>query len=512
MTSDTRAQGFRACGVRILVVDDELGMREGCRKILTSEGYQVEVAEDGVAGLELFKKCGDFAVALVDLKMPRMSGIELIEHLRALDEDVVIFVITAYATIDTAVEATRRGAYGYIPKPFTPDELLLPVRNGLDRRTLSMEAKRLREERERRLLELAVERSKSSTIISCMTDGVLVINRDRQIVLRNAAATRILPDCADAPRGVSRRVPAAPLPAPMERLGCPELQALMEDALSSGPGPMIASREVVLDRCTYMVNASPVREPTGEVSGAVVVLRDITALKKLEVAKSMFISMVAHEVKSPLAAIEGQLMAVLSGVAKANADQERNMLERALLRARTLRTMVSDLLNLTAMETGNFVIKRSPLDLRKVMADVVESHRERADAKHIELVLAENGTGADGFVLADHDSIFMVLSNLVDNAIKYTPEHGHVNVRIDHEGICVRVSVRDDGIGMTAEEKDSVFDEFYRAKNRYTVHVPGTGLGLTLVKRLVDMHQGKVTVQSEPGKGSTFTISLPTAE
>jgi signal transduction histidine kinase len=488
-------------GMRILVVDDELGMREGCRKILTSEGYQVEVAEDGLAGLELFKKCGDFAVALIDLKMPRMGGIELIEHLRALDEDVVIFVITAYATIDTAVEATRRGAYGYIPKPFTPDELLLPVRNGLDRRTLSIEAKRLREERERRLLELAVERSKSSTIISCMTDGVLVINRDRQIVLRNAAATRILPDCA-----------AAPLPAPMERLGCPELQALMDDALASGPGPMIASREIVLDRCTYMVNASPVREPTGEVSGAVVVLRDITALKKLEVAKSMFISMVAHEVKSPLAAIEGQLMAVLSGVAKASADQENDMLERALLRARTLRTMVSDLLNLTAMETGNFVIKRSPLDLRKVVADVVESHREKADAKHIELVLAEDGNGADGFVLADHDSIFMVFSNLIDNAIKYTPEHGHVNVRIDHEGICVRVSVRDDGIGMTAEEKDSAFDEFYRAKNKYTVHVPGTGLGLTLVKRLVDMHQGKVTVQCEPGKGSTFTISLPTAE
>jgi signal transduction histidine kinase/DNA-binding response OmpR family regulator len=498
--------------VRILVVDDELGMREGCRKILTSEGYQVEVAEDGVAGLELFRKCGDFAVALIDLNMPRMGGIELIEHLRALDEDIVIFVITAYATIDTAVEATRRGAYGYIPKPFTPDELLLPVRNGLDRRTLSIEAKRLREERERRLLELAVERSKSSTIISCMTDGVLVINRDRQIVLRNAAATRILPDCAARTRQGDCQGASTPLPAPMERLGCPELQALMEDALASGPGPMIASREIVLDRCTYMVNASPVREPTGEVSGAVVVLRDITALKKLEVAKSMFISMVAHEVKSPLAAIEGQLMAVLSGVAKASADQEKDMLERALLRARTLRTMVSDLLNLTAMETGNFVIKRSPLDLRKVMVDVVESHREKADAKHIELALAENGSGADGFVLADHDSIFMVLSNLIDNAIKYTPEHGHVNVRIDHEGICVRVSVRDDGIGMTTEEKDSAFDEFYRAKNKYTVHVPGTGLGLTLVKRLVDMHQGKVTVQSEPGKGSTFTISLPTAE
>jgi len=492
---------MNSSGLRILVVDDELGMREGCRKILTSEGYDVEVAEDGVAGLDLFKERGNFAVALIDLKMPRMGGIELIEHLRALDEDVVIFVITAYATIDTAVEATRRGAYGYIPKPFTPDELLLPVRNGLDRRTLSIEAKRLREERERRLLELAVERSKSSTIISCMTDGVLVINRDRQIVLQNAAATRILPDCA-----------AAPLPAPMERLGCTGLQALMEDALTSGPGPMIASREVALDRCTYMVNASPVREPTGEVSGAVVVLRDITALKKLEVAKSMFISMVAHEVKSPLAAIEGQLMAVLSGAAKDSPGQEKDMIERSLLRARTLRTMVSDLLNLTAMETGNFVIKRSPLDLRKVAAEAVESHRERAETKHIELILAKEEGDADGLVLADRDSMFMVFANLIDNAVKYTPEHGRVNVRIEQEGICVRVSVRDDGIGMTPEEKDSAFDEFFRAKNTYTVHVPGTGLGLTLVKRLVDMHQGKISVQSEPGKGSTFTISLPTAE
>ena len=128
----------------ILVIDDELGMREGCRKILTAEGYQVETAEDGFAGLERFEQRDDFAVAMVDLKMPRLGGLDVIERLRAIDEDVVLFVITAYATIDTAVEATKRGAYGYIPKPFTPDELLLAVRNGIERRTLSLETRQLR--------------------------------------------------------------------------------------------------------------------------------------------------------------------------------------------------------------------------------------------------------------------------------------------------------------------------------------------------------------------------------
>jgi signal transduction histidine kinase len=487
--------------IRILVVDDELGMREGCRKILTAEGYSVETAADGVAGLELFKERGDFAVALVDLKMPRMGGIELIQRLRALDEDVVVFVITAYAAIDTAVEATRRGAYGYIPKPFTPDELLLPVRNGLERRALTVEARRLREERERRLLEVAVERSKSSTIISCMTDGVIVINRDRQLVLRNAAATRIIPRCA-----------AVPLSSPVEKLGCEALQTLIEEALSSGPTPSIASREIILENCTYMVNASPVLEPNGEVSGAVAVLRDITAIKKLETAKSMFISMVAHEVKSPLAAIEGQLTAVLGGAVEGDRDQERGLIERALVRAKSLRTMVSDLLNLTAMETGHFTIKRSPLDLTRVVAEVVVANREKAEAKHITLTLTQGAGAQQGTVLADRDSMFMVFTNLIDNAIKYTPEAGQVQVRVDHDGIFVRVAVQDDGIGMTSEEKESAFDEFYRAKNRYTVHVPGTGLGLTLVKRLVNLHHGTITVQSEPEKGSTFTVCLPTTE
>ena len=133
---------------RILVVDDEAGMREGCKRVLTSEGYEVETAEDGCSGLEIFRNRKNFSAAIVDIRMPRMDGIELIQRIHEIDEDAILLVITAYSTINSAVEATKRGAYGYIPKPFTPDELILPVKKGLEKRFLTLEARRLNEEKE----------------------------------------------------------------------------------------------------------------------------------------------------------------------------------------------------------------------------------------------------------------------------------------------------------------------------------------------------------------------------
>jgi len=484
----------------ILVIDDELGMREGCRKTLTAEGYQVETAEDGFAGLERFEQRDDFAVALVDLKMPRLGGLEVIERLRALDEDVVLFVITAYATIDTAVEATKRGAYGYIPKPFTPDELLLAVRNGIERRTLSLETRQLREERERQLLEVAFERSKCNTVINCMTDGVVVVNRDRQIVLRNAAAARILPPCA-----------ALPLPSPLDGLPCGEFRAIVGEALRASSAPLIVSKELSLEDSTYMVNASPVFEPHGEMLGAVALLRDITPLKKLEVAKSTFVSMVAHEIKSPIAVIEGYLNVVLRGLNGQNLEEDRRRMKRALVRAQTLGSLVSELLNLTAIETGHFTIKRSPLDLGMIVARAVESCRQKAAEKGTTLTLDQDDENSYEPVLADETSMLSIVTNLVDNAIKYTPDGGHVDVVVQRNEMYVTVTVCDNGIGMTNDEASHAFDEFFRAKNAYTTHVPGTGLGLSLAKRLAEMHHGRIAVETVQGQGSTFTVSVPTA-
>jgi signal transduction histidine kinase len=480
----------------ILVVDDELGVREGCRKILAAEGYDVVTAGDGKAGLEQFIERGPFSVLLVDLQMPRMSGLELMREVRNRDPDILPIIITAHATIDTAVEGTRQGAYSYIPKPFTPDELLLAIKNGLERRTLTREARRLREEREKRLLEVAYERSKSNTIIAAMTDGILVINTERLVVLRNNAAARILPDCA------SRAIPF-----PLEEIANPDVREIISVVIGSPGGFMILSRQIPIGESTYMVNVSPVLEPGGEASGAVAVFSDVTELKKLDTAKSMFVSLVAHEVKSPLAATEGWLNLILSGMLKHDAAEEHRMLQRALLRVRTLRTMVNELLNLTAIQTGNFSLKRAPVDVAAVVADVVEANREKALEKGIEVSVS--AAGELPRVLADRDALSMVYSNLVENALKYSQEGGHVWVRLGRAGIYVTVGVRDDGIGLAPEDCTRVFDEFYRVRGERTASIPGTGLGLSLVKRLTELHEGTVGLTSVLGKGSEFTVSIP---
>lgn len=485
-------------GIRILVVDDELGIREGCRKVLVAEGYDVVTAEDGRVGLEIFKKNMNFDVVLADLKMPRMGGIEFIENITKLESDVVILVITAYATIETAVEATKRGAYGYIPKPFTPDELLLPVKNGLEKRSLTLEAKRLRMERANRLLEVAFERTKSRSIINCMTDSVLVVNNDRQVVLKNASATRVIPGCDEMPLHFS-----------VDKLECVELRDLILEALEAGSEPLIFSKEIKLGDCTYMVNASSVSEPNGKTLGAVAVLRDITALKKLELAKSMFVSMVAHEIKSPIATVEGYLNVILSGAAGEDPKRDRKMLERSLLRSKTLRLLVSELMSLTAIETGNFSIKRQELNLAEVVSEITESFVEKAANKQIQLTFNCPNEEKKELVFADRNVVQSIMNNLVDNALKYTPEGGMVCVSIEDGDAYMKVSVADNGIGMSEEDRNHAFDEFFRARNKYTASIPGTGLGLHLVKRLVDLHQGKISVESEVEKGSSFTVSIP---
>jgi len=484
--------------VKILVVDDEPGIRESCRKVLESEGFHVETAVDGVEGLELFKKNASFEAVLVDLKMPRMGGIELIRQIKQIDPEALLLVITAYATIETAVEATKRGAYGYIPKPFTPDELLLPVHNGLEKRALAIEARQLREEREMRLLEVAYERSRCGTIIQCMSDAILVVNIEGQIVLRNAAASQILPwECL------------AQLPCSLACLDSPALKNLLEETVKASSKPNIVSREVSFDKSTYMVNASPVIDDNGRVLGGLVLLRDITALKKLAAAKSMFVSMVAHELKSPLAAVEGLLDIVLYENGKVSPERERNLVERALLKTTTLRQLIDELMSLRALEAGRFALSRSALNLQDVLAEVLEACREKADRHSITLASNLETSRQVPDVFADRDAMKSIFTNIIDNAIKYTARGGSVSVDTAHNDQYMTITIQDNGIGMDPEEQEKIFEEFFRARNEFTAGIPGTGLGLSLTKHLIDMHHGKIRVESSPGKGSVFTVCIP---
>jgi two-component system phosphate regulon sensor histidine kinase PhoR len=307
----------------------------------------------------------------------------------------------------------------------------------------------------------------------------------------------------------------------MAELASPDVREIVSVVLDAPGGFMILSREIRFGEQVFMVNVSPILEPDGTTSGAVAVFSDITGIKKLETAKSMFVSMVAHEIKNPLAAAEGWLNLVLTGAAKVDRDEERRMLERAMVRMRTLRAMVNELLSLTAIETGRFQLHRVLLDPAAVAAEVVEAHREKAAEKRVTLVVERaagspsGGTPGGGpgggapTVLADRDALSIIVANLVDNAIKYTPEGGTVALATGREGIYATVSVRDTGIGLSAADRERVFEEFYRVRSEQTHGITGTGLGLSLVKRLVEQHQGSIAVDSVPGKGSTFTVRLP---
>lgn len=486
---------------RVLVVDDEKGIREGCRRVLQAEGFRVAVATNGEAGLELARTAG-FDLALIDVKMPGMGGIELVRQLQQMDPALVSVMITGYATIETAIDATRNGAHDFLPKPFTPDELMAKVEKGLERRWLMLEAQRLRQERERRLLEISAEKSRLLTIINCMQDGVLVTNRDGQLVLHNPAARAMLQLRADGP-----------LPQPVENCTpLPEIAALVASVLSSAAPEGMLSQEVQGPdgQRTLMANVAAVKDERSEAIGAVTVVRDITGLKKLERAKSQFVAMVAHELAAPLAAIKGYLDILIGGAAGDDPEQHRQMLERSRDRASALLDLIDDLLEDSQLEAGHTSRRFESVALQEAIADAWDVVRPHAEARKISFLSALPANLPP--LLADRGEMVRLFTNLLSNAVKYNREGGAVRVEARPDPNYLRVDVADTGLGIPEESLGRLFEEFYRVKSAETRSITGTGLGLSIVKRIVEAHNGHVKVESRVGAGSTFSVFLPTMD
>jgi two-component system phosphate regulon sensor histidine kinase PhoR len=486
-------------GSRILIVDDEQPIRVACAKILSEDGAWVEAAEDGRAGLEK-AKASQFDLALVDLKMPQMDGMELLAHLTQLAPDMIKIVITGYATLETAIEAVQKGAYDYIPKPFTPGELRTRVNRGLERRSLLLEAKKLREERERNLLELANEKSRTQTIIHCMADGLLVTNRDEQVVFCNPAGRRLL--------GVKRPIQVGEPIANMAN--DPELISLVEAAMNLKEGQEMASKELVAgipSNPVLMANCAPIKDEKGQRMGVVTVLRDITELKELDKAKSTFVSMVAHELRAPLAAIEGYLDVILEGVGGDDPQKMRRILERSRERTRGLLALINDLLAISRMQAGRLAKEREKLQLSILLKEVAELMKGEALEKNVTI---EIGMPDDlPLVQANREDVTRVFTNLLDNAIKYNHQGGRVFLRAGADDAFVRVEVQDTGIGIPQKDVSHLFDEFYRVKSKETRAITGTGLGLSIAKKIVEGHNGHIEVESKLHRGSTFRVLLP---
>jgi two-component system, sensor histidine kinase and response regulator len=359
---------------KVLVIDDEEIARVSCQRVLKREGIQVTVVGSGREGLEILH-CEPHDLVLVDLKMPEMDGMEVARRVRRFDANIVTIIITGYATIESAVAVMKEGAYDYVSKPFTPDELLIVVRRGLEKRRLDQESRALREEK-----------------------------------------------------------------AAMER---------------------------------------------------------------------NFITMVTHQLRSPLAAIFQYIEVLLSDIGGSLNELQREMLERARERLDGLLLLINDWLDMSRIQSGEIHHKLQNVSLNRCVDASLAGLELAAREKRVRIITAIPEDVPQ--IHADPDSLREVLSNLVANAIKYNREEGSVTIRAVQRDGWVVVEVEDTGLGIEEKEIPFIFEQFYRSRAKEIRQLQGTGLGLAIVEKIVRAHGGKIEVQSKLGQGSVFSLFLNAA-
>jgi len=257
---------------------------------------------------------------------------------------------------------------------------------------------------------------------------------------------------------------------------------------------------------TLEIHASPLMAPSGGIGGAVLVLHDVTDLRRLEAMRTDFVANVSHELKTPLAAIQG-LIETLADDEGMEGEVRQRFLGRARDQVLRLSALVTDLLALSQVESEARSLERRSLDLR----DVLQESESRLDltGRMRELDVAVELPDEIVPVLGDEEALGRIVDNLLDNAVKYTEDGGEIRVRLTTEGDHAAIEIGDTGIGIEERHLSRIFERFYRVDKARSRALGGTGLGLAIVKHLVEAHGGRVEVESEPGEGTNFRLLLP---
>jgi len=482
----------------VLVVDDEKVIRDGCTLLLQPEDYRVITAANGREALDLMKS-EPVNVILCDLKMPVMGALEVLDEANSLYPDVPIIIITGHGTVADAVECMKKGAYDFVTKPFRVDHLTLSIRRALEKQRLERQARRLQEERAKNLYTLALEQSRMLTIVNCMADGVLVTNRNLEVVLCNPTFTQLL--------GLSSPLPQpGPISVYLDDQGFQEAIKTLWTQPPTEPVKCL-SQEICHGRVHLRALSAPFFGPGEEMLGTVTIFHDVTVFKELDAMKNDFVHMVSHELRSPLTAIKLQHEVILEGLAGEVTHKQRELLSRAQARIQGLLELINESLDIAKIEAGHRQLELIPLELGAVLKEVVDLLQVRAvDQKVILRLMVPPDLPP---VRADRRSMEEVFTNLVSNAINYSPDGGEVTVSGLSHGDYLEVRISDTGIGIEPEEIPKIFDKFYRVKHPRTRQTIGTGLGLAIVKGIVEAHRGTVEVESRLGQGSTFRVILP---
>lgn len=358
---------------------------------------------------------------------------------------------------------------------------------------------RMADELEKRVKTITFDRNKLLAVLGGMGEGVIAVDHEERVLHMNSVAGKML-----------RTDPEASLGRPIwEVTRIREIpQALAEAArLMTAVKGRVSMPAHARDRVIEL-HSSPLKDATGETSGAVVILNDVTEMQRLEKVRRDFVANVSHELKTPLAAMHGLIETILEDRSM-DAETQRRFLSKIRGQTARLSTLVNDLLALSRMESQELELERELLDLRDVVEQSVSSHESEGRTKGLRVEVSVPETRVT--VAGDGEALREIVDNLVNNAIRYTPAEGSVWVRLKLEGKRALIEVEDTGIGIEPKDQERIFERFYRVDKHRSRELGGTGLGLSIVRNVAKAHGGEVFVESAPGRGSTFRVWIPLA-
>ncbi len=349
--------------------------------------------------------------------------------------------------------------------------------------------------------EISKEKDYLQTILKGMTEGVLVVDGRGRILMVNDALRRLLSLSKD----VSDKMP-------LEIIRNAELEGSIRRAIQDGENIALeldlnepGEKTIEVNVVSILPSIQRADEGSEGIRGAIAVFHDISRLKQLEKIRQDFVANVSHELRTPLTTIKGYAETLLEGAWKE--DQAFQFIQVIKRHTDRLTKIVEDLLMLSRIETKEFQLKMEVLRVKDFIDDILDFVKEPAERKKISLF--RNEIPSSLAVLADRNYLEQILINLLDNAIKYSPDGGKVTVSaIERDSKEIQFSVEDNGIGIPKEDLFRIFERFYRVDKGRSKELEGTGLGLSIVKHLVQAHGGRVWVESQMGKGSTFYFTL----
>lgn len=527
---------------RLLIVDDESELNATLCETLSLQGYHTVGFTSGEQAVQALKE-QDFDLLLTDLMMPGMDGIELLRAGLGIDPHLVGIVMTGYGTVQTAVDAMKVGAFDYILKPFKLREMLPVLTRAMTLRRLRLENVQLRETAAMHELTQALATTLDlNAILNKVVDAALQqAGADEASILlptargdeftvaavrgaqRDHLLGQVVPREGSIVGWVANRCEPLLLHGAIQDTRFAPLQA--RAAIASAMSlPLQAGGKLV---GVLNVNATTSLRPftqgqlkalallAGSVAFAIENARLFESLERARAeaeeasrAKDEFLAIVSHELRTPLTSI------VTWSHMLREAQHDDPTLARGLevieRNAKAQTHLVNDLLDVSSITTGKLTFQGRPTDLQPIVASVIESVRPSAEAKQISL-RATLDAGV-GLVHGDEKRLHQIVWNLLSNAVKFTPSGGSIEVEMARDGDSIRLEVGDNGQGIPAEFLPYIFDRFRQADASSTRQHGGLGLGLSIVRHLVDLHGGTITGESDgPGQGARFILRLPVA-